>query len=300
MFFNLPCTTECWDRYLERLGIVVGMWFDRYEVDPLTQPRTSGVQREVVTLRRGLVVEHTQSEFCGAVVAANHSTVQLEDYHGLVRSFPLQDSFMIDGKPTTLQLPERVQQRARTASGSFAAAASRAKVARASRIFVEGRHDAELLEAVWGDDLREAAVVVELLDGADHLATVLADFAPTAERRAGVLLDHLVSGSKETRLLETAIRPEWRDYVRVAGHPYVDVWQAVKPQRLGLAEWPVIPRSVEFKRGILQHLGWPAAEHSDVAAGWQRILSRVRDYRDLEPALVGPVESLIDFVTVGV
>ena len=32
--------------------------------------------------------------------------------------------------------------------------------------------------------------------------------------------------------------------------------------------------------------------------GWKRILGTVRTYRDLEPALLGRVEELIDFVTV--
>jgi hypothetical protein len=32
---------------------------------------------------------------------------------------------------------------------------------------------------------------------------------------------------------------------------------------------------------------------------WKRLLSQVRTYVDLEPALVGAVESLIDFVTAG-
>ena len=47
-------------------------------------------------------------------------------------------------------------------------------MARASRILVEGVHDAELVEKVWGDDLRVEGVVVERLDGMDHLAAVVA------------------------------------------------------------------------------------------------------------------------------
>ena len=41
-----------------------------------------------------------------------------------------------------------------TSTAAPSAAPVRARVARASRIFVEGRHDAELVEKVWGDDLR--------------------------------------------------------------------------------------------------------------------------------------------------
>ncbi len=68
----------------------------------------------------------------------------------------------------------------RTASGSVAVQGVKARVARASRIFVEGRHDAELVEKVWGDDLRIEGVVVEYLDGVDDLGEKLRDFRPGA------------------------------------------------------------------------------------------------------------------------
>ena len=35
----------------------------------------------------------------------------------------------------------------------------------------------------------------------------------------------------------------------------------------------------------------------DVAQAWKRILSKVQSYSDLEPAFLGRVEELIDFVT---
>jgi hypothetical protein len=112
-----------------------------------------------------------------------------------------------------------------------------------------------------------------------------------------VLVDHLVPGSKERRLADAALRTVPRGTVLVLGHPYVDVWQAVKAERLGLASWPAIERGTEWKRGILRELGWPAASTEDVGRAWQRILGTVRDYRDLDPALLGRVEELIDFVT---
>ena len=58
-----------------------------------------------------------------------------------------------------------------------------------------------------------------------------------------------------------------------------------------------MPRGTEWKRGILRELGWPASSTEDVGRAWQRILATVRDYRDLDPALLGRVEELIDFVT---
>ena len=47
---------------------------------------------------------------------------------------------------------------------------------------------------------------------------------PAPGRRLGVLLDHLVLGSKEQRLAATLDHPD----VLVTGHPFVDVWQAVQ------------------------------------------------------------------------
>jgi hypothetical protein len=162
-------------------------------------------------------------------------------------------------------------------------------VARASRIFVEGRHDAELVEKVWGDDLRHVGVVVERLDGMDDLTDVVRDFDPAPERRLGVLLDHLVDGSKETRAAERVAHP----HVLVTGTPFVDVWAAVRPSVVGIPAWPEVPRGVPWKSGVLEALG----VDEPPGAFWRSLLGRVSTYRDLEPALVGAVEQLIDFVT---
>ena len=246
-----------------------------------------------VPAERDLVVERADG-FVGAVVGVAKQTVELEDRTGRVRAFPLGPGFLIDGEPVILVVPRAAPvPAARTASGSRAVPQERARVARASRIYVEGRHDAELLEKVWGADLRVEGVVVELLDGADNLPDVLAEFGPRPGRRAGVLLDHLVAGSKESRLAERVAG----EHVLVLGHPFVDVWQAVKPARLGLTAWPVVPRGIEWKHGVCAALGWPHDDPADVAAAWQRILGTVRGYGDLEPALLGRVEELIDFVT---
>ena len=88
-------------------------------------------------------------------------------------------------------------------------------------------HDAALVERVWGDDLRVEGVVVEPLDGIDDLRAAVAAFAPGPGRRLGVLVDHLVPGSKESRIAAGWPPP----YVLVTGHPYVDIWQAVQPGR---------------------------------------------------------------------
>ena len=274
---------------------------DRYGRDVLSGDwkRSSRPAPTPTDAVRDLVVEEARSGFTGAVVRVEAGTVELEDWKGRVRAFPLSGSFLIDGAPVALRVPRAAPQgRARTASGSFAVGDARARVARQSRIFVEGRHDAELVEKVWGADLRVEGVVVEYLEGVDHLAEVLAEFRPTAERRVGVLVDHLVPGSKESRIAEAVARGPHGRHVLVVGHPFVDVWQAVVPARLGLTRWPEVPRSVEWKHGVCEALGWPHDDQADIAAAWQRILGRVRAFGDLEPALLGRVEQLIDFVTV--
>ncbi|MCU1417864.1 MAG: hypothetical protein JWP32_2038 [Schumannella sp.] len=242
----------------------------------------------------GLVVELAENGFLGAIARVEKQLVTLEDRGGRQRVFPLGGGYLIDGESVTLvAAPATPAAAARTASGSRRAPDERARVARASRIFVEGRHDAELVEKVWGADLRAEGVVVEYLEGVDHLPAVLAAEPPTAQRRIGVLVDHLVPGSKESRIAESVAGPD----VLVVGHPYVDIWQAVKPARLGLDAWPQIPRSIEWKHGVCAHLGWPHEGQSDIARAWQRILSSVRSYTDLEPALLARVEQLIDFTS---
>lgn len=246
----------------------------------------------------GVVVEEVMDDFVGEIVAVDRDlyVLTLEDRRGRRRTFPLGAGFLLEGRPVILVPPVRRAAPAkptRTASGSVALAHTPARVARASRIFVEGKHDAELVEKVWGDDLRVEGVVVELLDGADHLADVVAAFGAGPVRKVGVLLDHLVPGSKEQRIADAVAGP----HVLVVGHPYVDVWAAVKPDRVGLAAWPQIPRDVEWKRGICAALGWPHETTADIARAWRQILGRVDSFADLEPALLGRVEELIDFVT---
>ena len=246
-----------------------------------------------------MVVEDPQSGYVGAVVRIEGGRVELEDRHRRTRVFPLGPGFLVDGRPVILTAPRRAAPPAgqRTASGSVKVEGSRARAALAGRIYVEGRHDAELVEQVWGHDLRVEGVVVEYLGGIDDLAAIVADFRPGPGRRLGVLVDHLVAGSKEARIADAVRRGPGGEHTLVVGHPYVDIWQAVKPARVGLAAWPAVPRSVEWKHGICAALGWPHSNQADVARAWQRIRGTVRDWTDLEPELIGRVEELIDFVT---
>jgi hypothetical protein len=275
-----------------------------YGPDVLAEGRRRPGQRELprVAAERGLVVEDRAGEFCGAVVFCEKDAVTLEDRHGRRRVFPLSPAaFLLEGKPVMLVRPTPARPGGpggpgaasrpggRTASGSIAAPPSRAKVAKASRIYVEGRHDAELVEKIWGDDLRDVGVVVEYLEGIDDLPAIVADFAPDSARRLGVLVDHLVTGSKETRIAAQVRSP----HVLIVGHPFIDVWAAVKPSVLGIGAWPRVPPGQPWKEGVLAAIGW----RQETGAAWQRILRSVTSFADLEPEFLGRVEELIDFVT---
>jgi len=252
----------------------------------------------------GLVVEEVETGWVGAIVGVEtiggQQVVRLEDRRGTVRAFPLGPGYLLDGAPVRLvpyAAPTAPRGPARTASGSLAVAGVRAKVAAASRLFVEGTHDAELVEKVWGADLRVEGVVVEVLHGVDDLTAALREFGPTPRARAGILVDHLVAGTKESRIVADTVAHFGADRVLVVGHPYVDVWQAIRPDRVGLTAWPVIPRGQDWKAGIAAALRLPHTTAEDIGLAWKHVLSRVRSYADLEPAFSGRVEELIDFVT---
>lgn len=246
-----------------------------------------------VTARPGMVVEDAASGFCGDVVSITAEGVTLRDRRGEVRNFRWKaGGFLLEGQAITLvrsaaAAPERPAVRL-TASGSVAAGPRRAQVARASRIWVEGRHDAELLEHVWGDDLRELGVVVEPLHGIDGLLAAVAEFEPGPTRRLGILVDHLVDGSKEQRLAEQ-VTSRYRE-VMVTGHPFVDVWEGVRPSLIGRDAWPTVPRGQPWKEGVCAALG------ADPDRFWPQLRSAVLTFADLRPELVGAVERLIDFV----
>jgi hypothetical protein len=264
----------------------------RYGGDVLAAGRPRRTVPEVAA-EPDLVVEDAGSGFCGAVVGFDAGAVLLEDRHGRRRLFPLLPAaFLLDGRPVTLRRPADPPAgpvpAARTASGSRAVAGVAARVARASRIWVEGVHDAALLERIWGDDLRVEGVVVEPLDGIDDLPARVRGFAPGPGRRLGVLVDHLEPGTKESRIVAQVTSP----YVLCTGHPYVDIWQAVRPAAVGIAAWPRVPPGRPWKEGVCAALG-----SADPGELWRRVLAAVHSYRDVETPLIGAVERLIDFVT---
>jgi len=257
---------------------------------PVDGPARVAAAYPEVEAAPGTAVVHRASGFRGTVIRFEAGAVHLRSAAGTERAFALiPGSFAVEGQVVSLApVRGRPSGPVRTASGSLGPGPTRARVARGSRIMVEGVHDAELVEKVWGDDLRQEAVVVERLDGIDHLGQVITEFSPGPGRRLGVLVDHLVPGSKEERLARSVSHP----HVLVTGTPFVDVWEAIRPQVVGISAWPRIPKGTEWKAGICAAMGQP-----DPGRLWRRLLGSVDSYADLEPALVGAVEQLIDFVT---
>ena len=251
----------------------------------------------------GTLVLHRSSGFSGRIVRFDTNHVRLQGSTGLEKTFAVNPGdFAVDGQTVHLVPPPAkvhafdgpdlrggtVRTDVRTASGSRLVDGAAARVARTSRILVEGKHDAELIEKVWGDDLRIEGVVVELLDGIDHLDDTIHTFGPARDRRLGVLVDHLVAGSKEARIAARVRDPD----VLVLGTPFVDIWAAIRPKAAGIAAWPDIPMGTPWKQGVCTALGV-----ADPLGFWRELLGRVRDWRDLDQTLVAAVEQLIDFVT---
>lgn len=263
-------------------------------LDDMHDARRKGLAKRELFVQPGVRLEHTPSQTKGPVVRFTEGVVVvIKDQLGAEHSFePVPGLFRHEGDLVVLRAPLATKPAApkMTASGSIAAQDTSARVARASRIWVEGIHDAELVERVWGDDLRYEGIVVEQLDGADDLAARVAAFAPTENQRLGILLDHLVDGTKESRIAAEVDDPN----VLILGHPYVDIWQAIKPSAIGIKQWPVVPKGESWKEGVLARLGIGAAPPQF----WKHILGKVTSWKDIETPLVNSIEQLIDFVSV--
>ena len=68
-------------------------------------------------------------------------------------------------------------------------------------------------------------MVVEYLGGIDDLSDVVAASTRSGAAGLGVLVDHLVPGLKESRIVERLSNP----WLLITGHRFVDIWTAVKP-----------------------------------------------------------------------
>jgi hypothetical protein len=241
-----------------------------------------------VTAELGLAVLHRPSGRRGRVSRFTGEVVEISDSAGRLHTFGNRPgAFAVAGETCILVAPGAAGGPAtrRSAAGAVVAVEQEARVARASRLWVEGDHDARLVERIWGDELRELAVVVEPLGGLDDLAERVAEFRPGPGRSLVVLADHLVAGTKETRIAGAVTDP----HVMVVGHPYVDIWQCVRAGSLGIDHWPEVPMGTDWKTGVCDALGWGTP-----AEGWQRVLGAARSFADLDPALVNALERALD------
>ena len=243
-----------------------------------------------VVARPDMALLHRPTGLRGRLLKFTGQLVVLKDSSGRQHTFEHHPgAFAHQGETVTLVQPS-VRPSAepttrRSAAGGIIAEQQVARVARASRLWVEGIHDARFMERVWGDELRELGIVVESMDGADDLAALVASFGPGPGRSLAILLDHLVPGSKETRLAAKVQGP----HVLVVGHPFVDIWQCVRPKAVGIEAWPEVPRGEEWKAGVCRRLGWGTPSE-----GWKRVISSVDTFADLEPQLIGAVETALD------
>lgn len=271
--------------------------------DLSAQPAQKELRKVPVT--KGMLLEDAASGWVGEAVKLERIGgavyVVLEDHLKRRKNFPLGPGFLLYGEPIIAELPQKKQPTGPkiSNSGSVFVDHLRAKEAKQSRIWVEGIHDAALVEKIWGHDLRVEGIVVEPLHGAENLLELVTSFAPGPQKKLGILLDHMVEGSKETRIAQEVLSdPRFSPYVHIIGHPFIDIWAAIKPAKLGFTRWPDVPRGEDWKTGTLQRLGLPHHDAEDIANAWRMFLGKVEYFSDLEPQLLGRVEELIDFVTV--
>ncbi|MEX0767955.1 MAG: DUF3097 family protein [Microthrixaceae bacterium] len=240
-----------------------------------------------------LVLLHRSTNLRGRLVKFTDQIVVIQDRSGGRHTFENHPgAFAHNGETVTLIRPGRQASPSqpttrRSAAGGVVAVEQVARIAQASRLWVEGDHDARFVERVWGEELRELGIVVEPMRGIDDLVSAVREFDPQQDRRLAILVDHLVPGSKETRITDKIHDPN----VVILGHPFVDIWQCVRPRSMGIDAWPEVPREEEWKAGICKRLGW-----GSTSEGWKRVLSAVNSFADLEPELVGAVEQALDML----
>ncbi len=182
----------------------------------------------------GLVVEDPASGFCGAVVAADAREVTLEDRHGRRRVFPL--------------LPAGVPGRGRRGHAGAARAARPAAPARSASGSVaggraHGAHRAGGADLGGGPARRRAggAGVGPRPAGRGRRRGADARHGRPGRRGRGVRARARGGGSGcwsttswPGRRSPAAAAASPGPHVLVTGHPYVDVWQAVKPSVVGI------------------------------------------------------------------
>ncbi len=153
-----------------------------------------------VVARPDMVLLHRSTGLRGRLRKFTGELVVLVDARGGQHTFEHHPgAFAHQGETVTLVRPSSRPAAAptrRSAAGGIVAEQQVARVARASRLWVEGSHDARFMERVWGDELRELGIVVEPMGGIDDLVAAVLSFGHGPWRTLAVLVDHLLAGSK--------------------------------------------------------------------------------------------------------
>ena len=145
------------------------------------KPATPTYPTQPATL--GEVVEVLADGYVGAIVGHEKTYdgdfIRLENNQGKTRLFKLRPgAFLVDGIRTTLTKPQPAARPQRSNSGSTRVVDAPAKVAAPSRIWVEGVHDAAIVEKIWGHDLRSKALLSNILKGSTTCPTGSPNSAP--------------------------------------------------------------------------------------------------------------------------
>ena len=261
---------------------------------PAAAPRRSPGSRPSPTWSSRTPRPASAARWCAARRRPAACTVTLEDRHGRHRVFPLGPGFLVDGRPVALV-------RAAPAARGGAAPAYGLGLGRRARRAGPGRPRRPDLRR--GPARRRA--------GREGVGRRPA----RRGRRRRAPRRHRRPAGRRARLRARAGPPARRarrppgarqqgvpagragrcsPHVRVVGHPYVDVWQAVRPaapRHRGLAGGPA-RHAVEGGRLRRRSAGRSTRPPPGAASS-----ARSRRTPTWSPSLLGRVEELIDFVT---
>ena len=216
-----------------------------------------------------------------------------------VRVFPLGPGFLVDGRPVILTAPRPAParrpaaHRVRVGQGATPEPEWRWPAASTSRGATTPNSSSRSGVTIFGSKVWWWSTWA----GSTISPTIVTEFGPGPRRRLGVLVDHLVTGSKRPVSPRPCAAARAASTAWWSGTPTSTSGRRSSRRGSDWPAWPTVPRGVEWKNGICQALGWPHRTQADIARAWQRIRGSVRDWTDLEPELIGRVEELIDFVT---
>ncbi len=194
----------------------------------------------------GMLVEDRSSHFTGDVVRWSAEGVTLQDRHDYVRHFGWKPGgFLLEGRPVTLVRPGRATATQRHHGVGLdrrrpGAPRWLGRAGSGSRASTTPSCSSTCGVTICASSASSSSRCT----GPTIWRLRCAGFGPATERRLGVLLDHLVAGSKESRIAATVTRSERADHRapvrrRVGRHPA----EGARPRRV--ARRPLDRRAVE-------------------------------------------------------